>query len=45
LVVTALSLILADVAGVGYLFTTIATYTALALIIMLIYNIGRILYR
>lgn len=45
LVVTALSPILASVADIGYLLTTAATYVALALIIILIYDIGRILYR
>jgi hypothetical protein len=45
LVVTALSPILANVADIGYLLTTTATYVALALIIILIYDIGRILYR
>jgi len=45
LVVTALSPILATVTNIGYLLTTTATYVALALIIILIYDIGRILYR
>ena len=45
LVVTALSPILGSVADIGYLLTTAATYVALALIIILIYDIGRILYR
>jgi len=45
LVVTALSPILATVADIGYLLTTAATYVALALIIILIYDMGRILYR
>jgi cation transport ATPase len=45
LVVTALSPILASIEEIGYLLTTTATYIALALIIILIYDIGRILYR
>ena len=45
LVVTALSPILANAEDIGYLLTTAATYVALALIIILIYDIGRIFYR
>jgi cation transport ATPase len=45
LVVTALSPILANVTDIGHLLTTAATYVALALIIILIYDMGRILYR
>lgn len=45
LVVTALSPILANVTDIGHLLTTTATYVALALIIILIYDMGRILYR
>jgi hypothetical protein len=45
LVVTALSPILATVADIGHSLTTAVTYVALALIIILIYDMGRILYR
>jgi cation transport ATPase len=45
LIVTAIHPILANIEEIGYLLTTAATYIALALIIVLIYDIGRILYR
>jgi cation transport ATPase len=45
LVVTAINPILTNVQEIGGLLTTAGTYIALALIIILIYDIGRILYR
>jgi len=45
LVVTAVSPVLTCIEQIGYLLTTITTYIALGLIIILIYDIGRILYR
>lgn len=45
LVVTAINPILTNVQEIEYLLTTAATYVALALIIILIYDMGRILYR
>ena len=45
LVATAISPLLASVKDVGSLLRTAATYVALGLIIILIYDIGRILYK
>ncbi|RLI42572.1 hypothetical protein DRO59_03755 [Candidatus Bathyarchaeota archaeon] len=45
LIATALSPILATVKNFGQILTTVTTYVALGLIIILIYDIGRIIYR
>ena len=45
LIATALSPILATVENAGEILTTVTTYVALGLIIILIYDIGRIIYR
>jgi len=45
LVVTALSPVLVTLGNIGELLTTITTLVALALIVILIYDMGRILYR
>lgn len=45
LIVTAVSPILATIKDVGNLLRTAATYIALGLIVVLIYDIGRILYK
>jgi cation transport ATPase len=45
LIVTAVSPILAHVEDIGYLLSTAATYVGLALIIIFLYDIGRVLYK
>jgi len=45
LIATAISPILAAAENIGHILTTAITYIALGLIIMLIYDIGRILYK
>ncbi len=45
LVATALYPFLATLGDIGHTLTTITTYVALAIILLLIYDIGRILYR
>jgi hypothetical protein len=45
LIVTAVSPILAAIKDVGFYLTTAATYIGLAFVIILIYDIGRILYK
>lgn len=45
LIATAISPVLAAVKDIGHILTTATTYIALGLIILLIYDIGRILYR